>query len=198
MKKLAVAWIAVALLACASTGVAEPAFTLDFEGIPIDYNYWGGHQNLGDYYAAEYGVHFGPNVVTLDRTVGGYNYYGYPPHSGTAVIRPYTGEYFDITLDQSAYSVGLWYSTGASVWLKAYDSTGNLLDSAYGARNYMKSSPLTVSDGSGRIARVRLSDGGNLFVADDISVQATPEPCTLILLGCSGVVIGILRRRHSA
>lgn len=205
MRSLTIAGIVLVLLAsCATVSLAQTPFTLTFEDLPDQYmfNYAGGTtQNLGDYFAPTYGVHFNPYVEVADESYGGgYNNYAYPPHSGTAVIGTGGNAYFDITLDTPAYSVSLWYTASTKcdgVTLSAFDTADNLLDSAWGASNLYNYDQLEVSDTSGGIARVRLADSGGFFTADDVSVNPTPEPCTLILLGCSGLLVGAIRRRRA-
>jgi hypothetical protein len=204
------AYIVIVLVA----GSVSPglAFTLDFEGIADHHmhNYTEGvNQSLGNYYGSAWGVHLGPTVYVLDQSYrgGGFDASRFPPHSGSAVIYSHPNTYFDMTLDAPASSVSLWYSAEGTVGLDAFDSEGALLTSAQGGSSMGASAQLTVSDADGRISSVRLFDDGNYFTADDICVvpaapapplDETPEPCTLILLGASGVLIGAVRRRRSA
>lgn len=104
-----------------------------------------------------------------------------------------------VEVGYSAYEAG----QGIAIYLEAYDSGGNLLDSDSGVSNlrYIDNNPngpgmLRVDwDGFNSIAYVLIHDTGNFWIADNISTDATgiiPEPVTFALLGLGGL---FLRRR---
>jgi hypothetical protein len=57
--------------------------TIDFEGLQTTYYMLFGNTNIGTYYP---GVTFGQHAIILDKVIGGYKDFLYPPHSGNAVF----------------------------------------------------------------------------------------------------------------
>lgn len=142
-----------------------PEATIDFEGVPDQFLYEIGNQNLGDYYP---GLFFSPDVTLLDIVRDGYNNSGYPPHSGTAVAFSYTNPYGDITFANPVRVVGAWFSAATTLYLEAYDASDNLIASSSMPSNYGSNSYMSVSVDSASIKRVRIHDTGNFWTMDDL------------------------------
>jgi len=176
----------------AGAGSAEATLIVqDFEGIPDQYLYFGGNQNLNGYLP---GLNFSPQVTVLDRVRYGYNDTGYPPHSGDAVIFSDPEDYMRIDfLGFTSPYVEMWYTcgTGFQFYVEGYNAAGQLVDSAAGSGNYGSNALISIS-GAG-IAYVMVHDTGNLFTIDDLGY--IPEPAALSLLALGG--LAVLKRRRS-
>ncbi len=159
MKKLLLLGLLLALAGSAN------AFTCDFEGLPLDYYYFYGSQNIGGYYP---GVTFGNNCYILDAVIGGYNSGSYPPHSWSAVAVSIGNDQIRADLASPASHVDVWYTSGSgSFYLDAYNSNGQLIASDNGPENTGATTNLSV-DADG-IAYVIMHDTGDYFVIDDFT-----------------------------
>jgi len=192
----------VMLGSCVVASATPDEFTIDFENVPDQYlyNYPGGAVPLGNYYAAQFGVTLGSGAFVFDKTrYGGYNDFGYPPHSGTAVIGAPTANAYDITFSQGMFKVDAWYNTPYAMYMDAYDASNNLLASASGPANYGSTSPIGVADTEGRIFRVTIHDTGNYFGLDDLHCTTSPElsSSALLLLGALPIGLAWWRRRKA-
>jgi len=178
--------------------------TIDFEGMPQTYWYYGGQQNFGNYWE---GAFFGPESTILEDQVYGYNSSGYPPHSGHAVLFSISVPYIKLEFDSPVDYVSLWYTSYSNFYLDAYDSGNNLVDQAIGGPNYSTNSFLEVNSLSKIIKYVIMHDSGNYFTVDDITADIltgkpdngngrVPEPSTLLLLGSGLIGLGYLGRKR--
>ncbi len=171
------------------------AILIDFEGVPLDYHYWQGHQNLESYYP---GLTFGPGAMILDAVidVNNYNSQGYPPHSGTAVLFPEDYSYIYIIFANPVLDVSLWYVTMANLVLDAYSDTAytNWLENiSVGPTTYGTNAQMALN--SSGIMALRLSGSSLSFGIDDLAYSAIPEPATMSLLGLGILGLAGLRRK---
>jgi hypothetical protein len=197
MKKLMIMCLATGFLIISSPATA--LVTVDFEGIPDGYLYWGGNQNLGGYYA---GLNFGPDATILDQVRHGYNSALFPPHSGDAVMVSDSSQP-SITVDflgSTTNYVEAWYTTNSStLYMEAYDALNNFLTSTSGSYNESTNSLISLSWSPGNIARIIFHDGGGHFTLDDFAyeVNAIPAPGAILLGGIGIGLVGWLRRRRA-
>jgi hypothetical protein len=177
------------------------AGTIEFENMPELYQYGYGHQNFGNYWQ---GVNFSPDSTVLDTNWPNdyYNYSGYPPHSGDAVLFSYSTPYIDAIFDIPVDNVSMWYSSTSSFVLDAYDVNDNLIASTSGGPNYGTNSLITISTQGDDIKRLRMHDSGNYFTIDDFTAEfltgeptITPIPAAILLLGSGLLGIAGIRRK---
>jgi hypothetical protein len=184
-------------LVLAAFNIAHGITTVSFEGVPTTYYHLYGNQNLDGYYP---GLNFGPDATILDRVIGGYNDYGYPPHSGNAVL--FTGSgcgYIKVDfVGSTANYAEAWYTSYYTFYLEAYDASDNPLVSSSGSPNFGGNSLLSVS--SPNIAYVILHDHGNSLGIDDFSYETEaviPAPGAILLGGIGVSLVSWLRRRRA-
>jgi hypothetical protein len=195
MKKFVTICLVAGLLIISSPAMA--LVTVDFEGIPDNYLYFGGNQNLGGYYA---GLNFGPDATILDQVRHGYNSGLFPPHSGDAVLHSYSAPSIRVDLLGSTTNyVEAWYTSLSTLYLEAYDAGDNLLVSTSGSSNNGTNSLISLSWNPGNIDYIIFHDNSHQFTLDDFAYEANviPAPGAVLLGGIGVALVGWLRRRRT-
>ncbi|MCP4632958.1 MAG: PEP-CTERM sorting domain-containing protein [candidate division Zixibacteria bacterium] len=197
MKKVLLALIAIMLMATTSHALT----VVDFEGLPDDFYYMGGSQNLGDYYE---GITFGQEATILDRNIYGYNDSGYPPHSGDAVLFSVSTPLIRVDFDDATNHVEMWYTINyTEIQLQAFNADGDLIAEATGDDNYTSNDFIEVNTAGFDISYVEIHDSGNYFTIDDFGWEETtgggggdpiPEPTTILLLASGLLGMGGISR----
>lgn len=211
MRSFLVTAVAV-LLALSFVGTAQAGWFLDFE--------WGLGHDEEQVASGIPGLQFTTtglyDWIYGDITTGAYNVtsdngnvYGSANYFMSGNVYAWLGPEADVGRIDFLNNDGSWFTTGycsiSSFYLEAYDSNGNLLDSAVGAANTMTEGGtglnyLSVYSPSNNISYVLLHDTGNYWLADNMSGDASgvnvpdiPEPATLVLLGM-GLMGGAIAR----
>lgn len=180
----------VFLLSSTSLVFASPTtYTIDFEQYP-------GYTQIDNQYSAEH-VTFDNALQLVAPT---YNYFDYPPHSGSGVITNDPSDPIQVNFTGIVYGVSGWYADPNGVTVTAYDGSGGVLDTFSGAPVIGSNNEFTIASGS-PIAYFTISDdAGNADgeTVDDITYTVTPEPGSIFLLGSGALVLaGFLRRRFA-
>jgi len=171
--------------------------------ISIDFEQYSAYTQITNQYA---GVTFNNAMQVV---VPYFDYFDYPPHSGTGAIvnddgSGFGGDLMTISFASSSVSnVNFWYAdpNPDGIVLNVY-STGGILLGTFtgpGTGSYPSSSDADVNISSGSSIGWITIDDADQFVdgvlVDDLAIT-TPEPGSLLLLG-SGLLMGIgtLRRK---
>ncbi len=183
MKKIL---LLLVLLSLSPLALAD-TFTLNFEQYPE-------FTQITNQYAAEDATF----TNALQLVAPFYDYFDYPPHSGSGVITNDPNDPIIVDFSTPVTDVSGWYSDGDGVTVTAYDSMGDVLATFNGAPVSGADSEFTL-DPEGGIYFITLSDvDGNpdSLIADDLTFTETPEPGSLLLLG-TGVLglLGTMRRK---
>lgn len=184
------------LLLIAFAANAHAFVYIDFEGVPLDYYYKFGNQNLGSYYP---GLYFSPDVTILDAdpAKGGYNWQVHPYKSPTAVYFAYGGPAY-ITFDNPVTYFEGWFThmNGYGLTIYALDSLDNVVDSDHVGWDPSSTNLLSLSAPS--IKKVFIDGYPNCWTGDDIMFDGNggvvPEPATMVLVGVG--IFGLIRFRR--
>ncbi len=176
--------LATLLLAGGATASAS-VITLDFEGVPSDFQYAGAGLNLGVYYAAQPNAPvFGPGANVLDGSSL------YPAKSGTSVLASPDVANIEIQFTGGPVgSVSTYYRSNVTLSLFAYDAADNLLGSVNGPDNLAPAPDqyLVFNPGGIQISRIEILGAANAFVLDDFTYSTVPEPAALALVAGLGL-----------
>lgn len=186
-----------AALTLGATSLSAAIVTLNFEGIPSDYQFAGLGLNLGSYYAAEpNGPVFGPGVNALEPVAP------YPPASGVAGVFSPNESRIEVAFALPVEAVSVYYRSASQLYLYAYDMFDNLLGDDSGPSNLAPDSAgyLSFDAGLGTIAKVVIQDSGGFYIIDDFSYRHNPipEPHEYALIAGLGLAgFAVWRRRRA-
>jgi hypothetical protein len=113
----------------------------------------------------------------LQLVVPFYDYFDYPPHSGSGVITNDPNDPITISFAKPVYDVSFWYASPGGIVVTA--SNGNVID---GAPVDGSNNQITVP---GVLTSVTISAnlGADGETVDDLSYSVVPEPSSFMLLG---------------
>jgi len=195
MKKMLLPLLVLTFSAFAFAG----SVTIDFEEYPE-------FTQITNQYSASDGVNF---TNALQLVAPDYDYFDYPPHSGSGVITndPNSPLMMTFTPGQAPYSLSGWFSSPSGITAMAYDSHGNLLATFTGATlaangtNPGTNAPFLLK-GTGYISYVTFDDaiGPDGLTLDDLKWDPIPEPGTPMVMSTgllAGFGIFLWRRKLS-
>ena len=183
-----------ALVLCLLLGLSTFAFagsqyTINFEQYP-------GYTQITNQYASD--------MVTFENALQlvapGYDYFDFPPHSGSGVITNDPGSTLMINFTTAMESVSGWYADPSGITVDAYNSKGTLISSFVGTGVVGSDLQFAVNNtnSGGYISYITITDNGgqpDSFIIDDLSFDV-PEPgvLSLIIPGLMGALV-MLRRK---
>lgn len=116
-----------------------------------------------------------------------YDYYDYPPHSGSGVITNDPNDPLTMTFDagKGSYYVSGWFSAPDGIIVTAYDSSKTVVGTAFTGSTNQSNASFTLGDGTDLISYVTFSatDGADYLTLDDLSFSPVPEPGMPMLMG---------------
>jgi hypothetical protein len=163
----------------------------------INFEQYAAYTQISNQYAAE-GVVF---TNALQLTAPYYDYFDYPPHSGSGVITNDPGASITASFTGPAliYNVSGWYTDADGITVRAYSAGNVLLETVNGAGVIGSSSEFVLSSGTA-IAYITITDddgNSDSETIDDLSFS-TPEPGTLVLMGTGILALAWFMRRRFA
>jgi len=162
-------------------------YTIDFEQYPE-------FTQITNQYAAEQ-VSF---TNALQLVAPDYDYFDYPPSSGSGVITNDPNDPLEVLFTPGAVNISGYYSAPDGLVVTAYDGLGNVLATFAGAGTNMANAPFTITSATTGISWIAISatDGADSETVDDLTYTTTPEPGTFLLLGSGALgLAGLLRRK---
>jgi hypothetical protein len=160
----------------------------------IDFEQYSEFTQITNQYSADY-VTF-QNALQL--VAPGYDYFDYPPTSGSGVITNDPNDPIELDFSGTVEGVTGYYADPYGVIVTAYNSTGGILDIFDGAGVVGSDLEFQVTSDSA-IAYITIGDvngSPDSETVDDISYTVTPEPDSFLLLGTGLLgLAGIMRRK---
>jgi hypothetical protein len=185
MKKLLL--VALAMLFPSSAFADSQPTTINFEQFPE-------FTQITNQYSAEGAVF----TNALELVAPDYDFFDYPPHSGSGVITNDPNDPIEVNFSPGAGDITGWYSAPDGMIVAAFDSSDDLLAFFVGADTNMSNAEFSIYTGTAVVSWIAISaaDGADSETVDDLTYTITPEPDSLVLLA-TGVLglAGILRRR---
>jgi hypothetical protein len=182
------------LLSCSSLAFAGPVTTINFEQ-------YSEYTQITTQYAGE-GATF---TNALQLVAPGYDYFDFPPTSGSGVITNDPGDPITVAFSVPVNSVSGFYADPYGVVVTAYSSTNAVLDTFNGAGIIGADDAFSVTS-SGDIAYITISDLYGIpddETVDDLSYSGStnpviPEPGSFVLLGTGLLsMAGAVRRKFA-
>jgi len=190
MKKALLPLLVLAFSVSATAGTQS--FTINFEQYP-------GYTQITNQYAGQYATF--NNALQL--VVPDYDYFDYPPHSGSGVITNDPSNPIQVTFSTAPGTLGVnnitgWYVDPNGITVNGYNSKGALVATFQGAPVIGADLEFSLSTAqAGTISYITISDdtgSPDSEIVDDLSYQEVPEPDSLLIV-CSGLVsaVGLAR-----
>ncbi len=184
------------LLSFSSLAIAKPIHV----PVVINFEQYPEYTQITYQYAYE-GAIF---INALQLVAPYYDYFDYPPHSGSGVITNDPNDPIQINIYEPDHFsiVGFWYAAPGGIVADFYNQFGNLMASVNGRGTNGTDDEILFSNGHCCITKVTISAnlGADYETADDLRLDIDiPEPGSFVLLS-SGLlaVAGVLRRRFGA
>jgi probable HAF family extracellular repeat protein len=175
LSRCALAFGCGVVLACL---IIEPASAsaISFEDLPDAYFFNVGDQNIGTFYP---GLTFGPDVTALSASrFGAYDDLAFPAHSGDVVVWDASDPAVTVTFTVPVSQFGVWYSSVDPLNVEAFGTRNEVVDISELKANSdgVTGSSSFFSLSTPGVQTVQIKGNAGLFVLDDVSFTAVPEP----------------------